>query len=190
MSVKIRLTDEEKEILKNAIPYIKNEEWDKAFREIENEDRYGLEDEYNQVLHILAFLKNIGIDLLRKTTVINQWAFIKCTELVSIVIHGNVKKIEVGAFCRCTKLESVKIEDGVEEICFGAFQACKQLSKIIIPCSVKVIGKYIFSNGCDLLEEITYDGTIDEWKQVSKDINWSRNSKVRTVKCSNGSISA
>lgn len=43
----------------------------------------------------------------------------------------------------------------------GAFRGCKNLKRITIPKSVRRIRKDVFA-GCDSLEDIYYEGTIEE----------------------------
>ena len=47
----------------------------------------------------------------------------------------------------------------------GAFRGCKNLRRITIPKGVRRIGKDVFA-GCDSLEDVYYEGTIEEWEKV------------------------
>ena len=78
MSDRITLTDEEKERLKNAIPYLKAGNWNYAFSSIAN---HSYHDGGNAPLHILNFLKENEIDLLHKIDHFCELAFFKCNEL-------------------------------------------------------------------------------------------------------------
>jgi hypothetical protein len=60
---------------------------------------------------------------------------------------------------------------GVEEIQDWAFEDCINVQEIILPPSIKHIGRGAFYN-MDSLKKITYLGTVDEWVKVRKDRNW------------------
>ena len=122
-------------------------------------------------------------------TKIGERAFYVCTELTSIIIPDSVTSIEYGAFDACIKLtsvtipngitnipewafsecrslKSVTIPDGVASIGRYAFQVCEELTSVIIPDSVKNIGTGAFQ-GCSNLEDVYYNGTQEQWSQIS-----------------------
>lgn len=47
----------------------------------------------------------------------------------------------------------------------GAFRGCKNLKRITIPKRVKKIGHDVFA-GCDSLEDVYYEGTMEEWEKI------------------------
>ena len=47
----------------------------------------------------------------------------------------------------------------------GAFRGCKNLKRVTIPKRVKKIGRDVFA-GCDSLEDVYYEGTMEEWKKI------------------------
>ena len=71
---------------------------------------------------------------------IEDRAFEKNTNLVSIIIPNSVKNIGGGAFERCTSIKNVTIPDGVENIGDGAFRRCTSLESVSIPNSVVNLG--------------------------------------------------
>ncbi|MBR3410645.1 MAG: leucine-rich repeat protein [Candidatus Methanomethylophilaceae archaeon] len=71
---------------------------------------------------------------------IGEEAFME-SDLESIVIPSKVKKIETRAFYGCRKLNDVTIRDGVEEIGDQAFGEAPLLRTLVVPPSVKKIGK-------------------------------------------------
>lgn len=111
--------------------------------------------------------------------------------LTSITIPANVVGTGQDAFSWCPNLESVIIEDGLSIIWSGLFQHCKKLESVTIPYSIKKIYEYAFDE-CSSLTTIIYDGTISQWKAISKLNEWfpSRGSYVvdYTVYCSDGTI--
>ena len=151
MSDKITLTDEEKERLKKAAPYLKNEQWDEAFEQIANSFESGWSD---CPIHILAYLKYIGIDLMHKITRIPDEAFQGCMSLHTIEIPNNIKEIGWGAFSCCEGLIKVTIPESIKKISADMFEQCSKLKSIEIPDSVTEIQQSAFFN-CSRLEKIT-----------------------------------
>lgn len=88
-----------------------------------------------------------------------------------------------------TYLTSVIITGG-EIIGDYAFYQCRRISSVNLPCSINVIGKKAFS-GCTSLKMLTYDGTIEQWNNVSKGTYWNYNvSGDFVVKCIDGNFIA
>ena len=56
-----------------------------------------------------------------------------------------------------TKIEWAKIPDGVTAIESNAFEDCKNLKSIVIPDSVKTIGRAAFWNCSDNLKELAFE---------------------------------
>lgn len=59
------------------------------------------------------------------------------------------------------------------------------LTSITIPASVKRIGMYAFG-GCKSLDNITFKGTVEQWKNVVKDSYYFSGVSVTKVVCSDG----
>lgn len=72
--------------------------------------------------------------------VIEDEAFMGCTELTEVVIPEGVTSIGNFAFDGCSSLESITISESVTSIGNYAFRDCAKLTSIIIPDSVKSIG--------------------------------------------------
>ena len=88
-----------------------------------------------------------------------------------------------------TYLTSVIITGG-EIIVDYAFYQCVRISSINLPCGIKVIGDNAFS-GCTSLKMLTYDGTIEQWNNVSKVTYWNYNvSSNFVVNCIDGNFIA
>ena len=51
---------------------------------------------------------------------------------------------------------------GIPEV---AFRGCKNLKRITVPKCVREFRKGVFA-GCDSLEDIYYEGTIEEWEKI------------------------
>jgi hypothetical protein len=83
------------------------------------------------------------------------------------------KVIGIGreAFFSCESISRVIISEGIEYIKESAFAECTHLSDIELPNSLTSIGKSAFE-WCERLTLITYNGTEEEWDEVSKGRNW------------------
>ena len=103
-------------------------------------------------------------------TQIGEGAFCECYGLTSIIIPGSVVTIENDAFKTCNNLTTVKILSGVTAIGHYAFYNCSNLKTVCIPASVTAIGGYVFL-GCDSIETVLYEGTEDQWNQITVDIS-------------------
>jgi hypothetical protein len=56
-----------------------------------------------------------------------------------------------------------------------------------IPDSVTSIGYYAFAY-CDSLTSITFEGTVEQWKAISKGSNWKYNVPATKVACKDGDV--
>ncbi len=79
-------------------------------------------------------------------TEIKNYAFYKCTTLVSVTIPSSVTKIGEEAFYKCTSLKNVQIPDNVTSIGESAFSDCSNLEMITLGqnSKLKSIGEYAF----------------------------------------------
>jgi hypothetical protein len=68
-----------------------------------------------------------------------------------------------------------------------AFERCEILTSIIIPDSVTDIRDYAFRN-CSRLKEIKFDGTIEQWNNISKGSSWNYNVPTKKVICNDGEV--
>ena len=89
----------------------------------------------------------------RSVTGIGTRAFVGCSNLTGVAIHGNVKYIADGAFSGCTALSSITIPNSVTNIGASAFVDCASLSSMTIPDSVERIGVGAF-DGCTSLTRV------------------------------------
>lgn len=84
------------------------------------------------------------------------------------IVPNGIKSIGNYAFSNCKNLTSIIIPDGITKIGYSAFSECTSLTSITIPKSVTSIGNYVFSNNSlNSLTDIYYEGTEDEWNQIS-----------------------
>jgi hypothetical protein len=59
------------------------------------------------------------------------------------------------------------------------------LTSITFPNSIAAIRDYAFW-GCTALTEVFYEGTIAEWKRVSKSEKWIGETIATTIQCKDG----
>ena len=120
-----------------------------------------------------AGLKNIG-----------ESAFLGCSKLQSVTIPGSVTNIGFTAF-ESTGITEVTLEEGVKNIGERAFNLCQNIIKVNLPHSVESIGNDAFSN-CNYLRRIYYNGTVAEWRSITKAQDWDENTGDYIVNCTNG----
>lgn len=88
-----------------------------------------------------------------KITVIQDKAFVDCSNLKSIILPNSVTRIRMGAFAGCSSLTDITIPNSVKTIGSSAFYNCSNLTDITIPNSVTRIEDYAFY-WCRKLKEI------------------------------------
>ncbi len=152
----------------------------------------------------------VSIVLPEGVKTIGNSAFHNCKGLTSIVIPKSVTDIGSGAFYGCSSLESIDIPKGITEIKSSTFSACSSIASVVVPNGVTRIGDMAFSGGnslttieipstvksigawafwCQNLSTINYKGTIEQWKEITKDDEWLLTSKNDfVVHCDNGDL--
>ena len=102
-------------------------------------------------------------------------------------VKEGTKTIADAAFGGCDLLESVTISEGVVYIGQSAFGDCTALTEITLPRSVRVISAQAFWN-CSSLLTINYQGTKNNWYEVSRNEGWDMDTGEYTVICTDGQI--
>ena len=112
---------------------------------------------------ILTFEENSELE------VIGEKAFMY-SNIETIVLPKSVKVIGDKAFSNCQSLKSVSFEEGtcLERIEAGAFKGAFQYDHVMIPNSVKYIGPQVYYN----VDEVYYDGTLEQWNEIVKEQGW------------------
>ena len=77
----------------------------------------------------------------------------------------DVAGFKAGVFQGNDKVTDIILHSRICGFPEGAFRGCKNLRRITIPKGVRRIGKDVFA-GCDSLEDVYYEGTIEEWEKV------------------------
>ena len=118
-------------------------------------------------------------------TVMRDFTFEKGS-FESVTIPGNVENVR--DISQCASLTNITILDGVKMLDAYAFKDNPILTNVTIPASVTTIKNYVFMY-CPLLTSINYEGTMAQWNAISKEVNsWNYNSSVKSVICSDGTI--
>ena len=111
----------------------------------------------------------------------------KKEEIVEATIKEGTKTIAEAAFKDCGLLESVTVLEGVVFIGEKAFEDCALLTSVTLPRSVRVLSDRTFYN-CAALTTIYYQGSKENWYEVSKGEDWNYGMGEYTVICTDGQI--
>ena len=102
---------------------------------------------------------------------VGDYAVALFPKLETLVI--NAEKINgIAPFCDNYYLKTLEIGHNVKEM--------KGTSGIFRKCGQNLVSKDEVT--------VTYDGSIAEWNAIPKDSNWRQNSKVKRIKCNDGTI--
>ena len=102
------------------------------------------------------------VDLQNGVERIGAGAFLYCTSLVSLELSEPLEALGSFAFAGCTDLASVKfMGDKLTEIPDRAFYGCSSLKKLILPTSVKSVGKRAFFD-CARIENLYFAERIEK----------------------------
>lgn len=127
----------------------------------------------------------INVKFSEKLEFIGEGAFYDCSLLQSAVLPDSLTYLGDSAFRGCTSLSNIRLPEALAEIKAFTFGGCDSVKSIKIPKSIRVIGKHSFYF-CKKLSEIVYDGTLEEWGEVSKDTGWAKDTFNCKVCCTNG----
>ena len=146
--------------------------------------------------HAFAKSGLITMHLPKSVTGIKESAFEGCTELLTANIPNGVDYIDYKLFYNCSRLISVTIPASVDGFAYdafvgtklsdagpigsgcdyqygwseyipgGAFAGCGSMTSVKIPNSITAIHGEAFFD-CDGLTDVYYDGTEEEWKNVT-----------------------
>lgn len=120
-------------------------------------------------------------------TSIGYEAFQGCGKITSITIPNSVTSIEDTVFDNCSGLTEITIPNSIEGIGSRMFRGCSGLTKITIPDSVTWIGLSAFYK-CSELTSILFEGTIKQWRAISKGTDWDGLTGDFTVQCTDGKL--
>ena len=81
----------------------------------------------------------------------------------------------------------IEFDNSVTSIGENAFYGCSSLSSITIPNSVTSLVGRIFL-ACFSLTSVIFNGTMEEWNNITKSSDWYWHTSVTYVQCSDGQV--
>lgn len=102
----------------------------------------------------------------------------------TVLLHSNVEIVEESAFLGCSNLISLVISESVTELGRFAFSRCNGLTSLYIPATLKTIGGYAFDH-CSGLTSIKVDPanpTYDSREDCNALIETGNNELIRGCK--------
>lgn len=141
------------------------------------------------VLLVKAADANIEKSAISKTTkVVADYAFNDCALLTSVTLSDSVKSVSGNAFAECKELKYNESENGLYlgtaenpyMVLIGVKSTAVEDFKL--NKAAKIIVDTAF-DGCTILEDVSFEGTADEWNAIIKIEKWNGDLTVN-VKCS------
>ena len=126
----------------------------------------------------------ITYDTIITKTRLRQFAY--KTTLSTMTFPDTFTRLGESTFAGCSSLEYVYFSESLISIGADAF-VNSRLSRIDLPHSLEIIYDRGF-RGSDYLRNITYNGTIEEWGNVSKGTNWHDGVPATVVHCTDGDV--
>ena len=114
-------------------------------------------------------------------------AFENCTKITTVSLGSSLATVGERAFYNCTSLTTVEGGAGITKLAARAFGSCSKLASISVGEKLTSIAKDSFYR-CSQLSSITFSGTVEQWKAVTKASGWNNDIVSYTVKCSDGSL--
>ena len=121
--------------------------------------------------------------------VTNRWAALPIFAVVMTIVYlVSVTTVGAMAFSECQYLETVRY--GGKVISDRMFVRCTKLKNLTLTRNVKEIVGGCF-NYCESLNQITYEGSLADWKAVKKNTNWDSHavdieSPLAKIQCLDG----
>jgi len=104
--------------------------------------------------------------------------------------QSGLKSVGMSAFSDNSNLKQIILPDSLEIIEWYAFTDCINLEQVSIPRNIKLFP--ILFDGCDILKQIEYRGTMNMWK-IDSERHYDKDqifqgSNVKSIKCFDGEI--
>jgi hypothetical protein len=80
--------------------------------------------------------------------------FTGCSSLTSVILPSTLKKIGVNAFADCSSLTDMILPDGLKVLNDFALKGCPQLRVDYLPESITTIGKDVFYENANMLDDV------------------------------------
>ena len=188
------MNNEQKQYIEQKIDLIENDKWKEFFEgapkgigSVLYESGIDWMQELQYIPEYAFYGSNIQtIDIPDSVRSIEWKAFQGCTSLTSVTIGSGISRIGDAAFRGCTSLTSINIPDSVTRIEDEAFRGCTIITNVNIPNSVQYVGRAAFLN-CGYIN-ISYNGTIAEWKTLIDNNSRVFKYTTYTCNCTDGTI--
>lgn len=141
--------------------------------------------------------KLVGVELPVSLISVGDWAFAGCEQLTSLTVAaGNpvyhsqnncVIETQTKTLVLTCNSSVIPADGSVSAIAGSAFANCDGLVSVSIPVTVTRIDKAAFEY-CDNLTSISFQGTMEQWKGISKADAWHDNIPATKVDCLDGSV--
>ena len=128
------------------------------------------------------------IQIPNTVTSLESHAFYRCEKLTSITLPDTMTSIGQQSFEHCTSLTSVTLPKGLTIIYSSAFYRCEKLTSITLPEGLTNIYDNAFQ-GCRKLTDFNYNGTMEQWKAITKSYYWKSGTAFTVVHCTDGDVS-
>lgn len=118
-------------------------------------------------------------------------AFAGCPDLTIVSLTG----LSAIGFSNCTSLQSVTIQksdweyeqDNALHVITKAFKNCSSLTSLTLPANLTSIQADAFV-GCSSLKEITFTGTMADWRKIELYDGWNNGLEDYVIRCTDGNI--
>ena len=124
--------------------------------------------------------------------IVRRMAFASAPNLSTIYVCGCPCTLEEYAFANCSQLTSAYLYTDDSVYNFGSFprycfSGCSSLSYVKIGSAIWGYGMF---DGCDSLDTIDFQGTMQEWNTnvAARSSGWNSGSSVTTIHCTDGDI--
>lgn len=87
------------------------------------------------------------------------------SNISEVVISDGITGLGNQLFLNCSKIKGITIGKDVKKIGGNVFMNCSAFTSINFPNALKTVGEYSFKNTS--IKEVNYDGTKEEWENVS-----------------------
>lgn len=138
-------------------------------------------------IKIPSTIKKIGFNSLNTTTLkkviitdLKKWCEIDF-ENYTVFGYGNHD-----LYINNTLTNTISIPTSITKIKKNSF-AFSNIIKLNIPSSISIIEENSFSF-CDKLNEINFNGTMSQWKNITKEYSWNFNIPATYVQCTDGQV--
>ena len=147
-----------KETIKKYESYLRKDDYDEVFKNIQGTERKELIDFLYNVcgVDVLSHMTSIPSRMFEGTSIkklqipdnitsIDSYAF-PMSALNEVYMSDSVTSLGVGAFSGCNNLSKIRLSRSLTEIPQNCFDGCISLSKVFIPDSVTYFGSNAFAN--------------------------------------------